>query len=384
MVKVRPARGAKGWEYDIRFVWPEGGRFRERANAPVSGRQAAQRWAEARERTLLAGGKTAHDAEKHPAPSARIDTLDTFWSRVVRDHYRANRKKPSTIEGAEAVYRLHIKDRLGDKALDTITSVDVAQLKGELAAKSPKTVNNVLSVLSRALRCAVEWGILAAMPCRIGFLKTPPGAPAWYELADYLRLVDAARKLGTDVLVLVLLAGSAGLRRGEIIALKWTDLDMHRRLIHVERGIWRGHEDTPKGGRGRIVPMTPELYDALKAHRHLKGERVLYSDRGQELSNRVVRNWLRAAQRRAGLPLVGDAKREKDRGGAIHMLRHTFCSHLAIAGAPAKAIQELAGHADLATTQRYMHLSPSNRSEAMATLAAYYCAAGDPAKASIG
>jgi integrase len=54
--------------------------------------------------------------------------------------------------------------------------------------------------------------------------------------------------------------------------------------------------------------------------------------------------------------------------GALHILRHTFCSHLAVGGAPAKAIQELAGHEDLTTTLRYMHLSPAAREGAIAVL----------------
>jgi site-specific recombinase XerD len=61
------------------------------------------------------------------------------------------------------------------------------------------------------------------------------------------------------------------------------------------------------------------------------------------------------AERAAGLPVTGH----------IHRLRHTFCSHLAMRGAPAKAIQELAGHADLSTTMRYMHLSPASLNQAI-------------------
>jgi site-specific recombinase XerD len=61
-----------------------------------------------------------------------------------------------------------------------------------------------------------------------------------------------------------------------------------------------------------------------------------------------VQDWARRSARRAGLTKQG-----------VHILRHTFCSHLAMKGAPARAIQELAGHADLGTTQRYMHLSPA-------------------------
>lgn len=75
---------------------------------------------------------------------------------------------------------------------------------------------------------------------------------------------------------------------------------------------------------------------------------MLYQDDGSPLAEGVVQGFVRGAAQRAGLPNDGP-----------HMLRHTFCSHLAMRGAPARAIQELAGHADLTTTQRYMHLTPA-------------------------
>jgi integrase len=361
-VKIRPARkrskNPHNWEYDIRFRWPDGGEYRERAHAPVASKSGAQRWAEAREAALLAGGKAALEAK----PVRQVETLTEFWPRFVRDHYRANRMKPSTIDAAEAIYKQHLAEPLGAKRLDAISNADVAGLKGMLAKKSPKTVNNILSVLSRALRAAVEWGLIPAVPCRIALLPSRSPTMFWYERHDYRRLVEGARKVGTGHLVLVLLGGSAGLRRGEIQALKWTDLDLERRQINVQRAYWRRHEEAPKGGRSRIVPMTPELAEALKAHRHLRGERVLYSEQGREMSNRSIRNWIATAQRRAQMEVTG----------AVHVLRHTFCSHLAAAGVPAKAIQELAGHADLATTQKYMHLAPSDRDGAMGMLTGYY------------
>jgi len=87
---------------------------------------------------------------------------------------------------------------------------------------------------------------------------------------------------------------------------------------------------------------------ALKAHRHLRNARVLCEGDGRSLSQKVMQCLVRRAAKRAGLKNEG-----------IHVLRHTFCSHLAMQGAPARAIQELAGHKDLTTTQRYMHLSPA-------------------------
>ncbi len=116
--------------------------------------------------------------------------------------------------------------------------------------------------------------------------------------------------------------------------------------------------DTPKGGRSRVVPLTHALLHALQTHRHLRGEQVLFGDDGRPAVSFFLRRLLESAQKRAGLRATG----------GLHILRHTFCSHLAMRGAPAKAIQELAGHANLTTTMRYMHLSPAARQDAIGLL----------------
>lgn len=98
------------------------------------------------------------------------------------------------------------------------------------------------------------------------------------------------------------------------------------------------------------MPLTTQLAAALHDHRHLRGRRVLCEDDGRALRQREVQGLVLRAARRANLANVG-----------VHVLRHTFCSHLAMRGAPGRAIQELAGHGDLGTTQRYMHLTPAAR-----------------------
>jgi site-specific recombinase XerD len=128
--------------------------------------------------------------------------------------------------------------------------------------------------------------------------------------------------------------------------------------IKVEQNDWRGIIDTPKGGRGRIIPMTNALASALTKNGHLRGDRVLTLDDGSPAPGYIVRDWVERAQRRAGLEATGN----------VHILRHTFCSHLAMHGAPAKAIQELAGHEHMTTTLRYMHLSPAARRGAIELL----------------
>jgi len=118
-------------------------------------------------------------------------------------------------------------------------------------------------------------------------------------------------------------------------------------LIQLARSEWKGHVTMPKGGRLRYVPPTRRLTDALRETRHLRGARVLCDGEGKPLTQKVVQVMLRRAARRANVK------------PGVHILRHTFCSHLAMRGAPVRAIQELAGHQDLGTTQRYMHLSPA-------------------------
>jgi site-specific recombinase XerD len=102
--------------------------------------------------------------------------------------------------------------------------------------------------------------------------------------------------------------------------------------------------------------MSQRLTAALKAARHLRGERVLCLADGAPITRDRVIKAVRGAQRVAGI----------EQG--VHILRHTFCSPMAMKRAPARAIQELAGHADLSTTQRYMHLSPAATDDAIRLL----------------
>lgn len=197
------------------------------------------------------------------------------------------------------------------------------------------------------------------MPCRIELLKVKSFRTAFYEFDEYARLVHAAETIDLRTMLVVLLGGDAGLRRGEMIAVRWCDVDFARRQLHVQQAVWRETTDTPKGGRGRIVPMTAALAEALHRYRHRRGERVLYDDSGRPVRGHTLLDYHQAAQRRAGLRYTT---------GGLHILRHTFCSHLAMRGAPAKAIQELAGHEDLTTTMRYMHLSPAARDTAIRLL----------------
>jgi len=214
--------------------------------------------------------------------------------------------------------------------------------------RAPKTVNNVLTVLNVLLKSAVDWGVIAGMPCTIRLLKVPKTSAAFHEFDVYERLVEAARLTDPQAHLVVLLGGEAGLRCGEMIALEWVDVDLTKRQMCVRHSDWNGHVTAPKGGTFRFIPLTVRLTKALRDHRHLRSPRVLCRADGSPLSRQVVQYYLKRTARRANV---------RDQG--VHVLRHTFCSHLSMRGAPVRAIQELAGHRDLSMTQRYMHVSPA-------------------------
>jgi len=338
-VKVRPYRRG-GWEVDIRWRAASGRLLRERRQVSVTSKTAAQRWGEARERELLMRGPEQ--------PKKEVPTLETFAPRFIEGYARANRQKPSGIAGKESILRIHLIPQLGAKKLDAITNEAVQLLKSRLRTKAPKTVNNVLTVLNTLLKTAMHWAVIDQVPCVIRLLPTPQGSAGFHDFEAYERLVAAAKGLDARTYLIALLGGEAGLRCGEMMALEWPDVDLQKSQMCVERSDWKGQVTSTKGGRLRYVPLTSRLAAVLRAHRHLRGARVLCEADGRPLSQKVMQCLVRRAAKRAGLKNEG-----------IHVLRHTFCSHLAMEGAPARAIQELAGHKDLSTTQRYMHLSPA-------------------------
>ncbi|RMH36311.1 MAG: site-specific integrase [Deltaproteobacteria bacterium] len=348
-VRVRKYKRG-GFEVDIRVMLPDGKRHRERRRAPVSSRSAARRWGEARERHLALHGLAK--------PRKEVPTLAEFKPRFMVNHCVANQHKPAGIETKEAAFRNYLLPIHGRKKLDEFVQEDVARLKAKMAGKAPNTVNNVLTVLNQTLKCAVEWGVIDAMPVQIRLLKVQKGVPKFYDFDQYEWLIEAARALDPRIEIVVLLGGDAGLRRGEIIALEQADCDVRRGLISVERSEWKGKVTATKGMECRVVPMTARLRAALARHRHLIGDRVLYTDAGAPVTAKVLQKWMAKAQRRAKLRATG----------GMHLLRHTFCSHLAMRGAPALSIQRLAGHKNLQTTLRYMHLSPGETERAIRLL----------------
>jgi integrase len=278
-----------------------------------------------------------------------------------------DRYKPSAIRSYEAALRDHIVPRLGRTRLADVQHRDVQRIADDLLAegRDPSTIRNALMPLRVIFRRAVEDGDLAVNPCAHLRLPAVRGRRERIASPEEARLLLAAlperdRPVWATALY-------AGLRRGELMALRWEDVDLAVGVIRVERSYDdKGRvEIEPKSRAGRrTVPIAGALRDVLverKARQGRDGGLVFASSAETPF---VPSNLWRRAQRawkRAGLEPIG-----------LHEARHTFASVLIAAGVNAKAITTYMGHASIQTTyDLYGKLMPGSESEAAALVDAY-------------
>jgi integrase len=218
----------------------------------------------------------------------------------------------------------------------------------------PKTINNALTILRKCLSTALEWGDLSVLP-RIKFLKTIPAPFRFLNEDEVARLVTAAAPELWQTLILT--ACKTGLRFSELIALRWTDVDLVHRpaVLTVCRASVDGHVGATKNNRIRHVPLTSDVAAAVGALSR-NGDLVFQMNR-LEIKRECARWRLEQACARAGLPGIG-----------WHGLRHSYASALARRGASLNAIRELLGHQTINMTLRYAHMIPSALNEAVALL----------------
>lgn len=336
------------WIVDVQYRHPNGSIQRIKRKSPVQTKRGAEQYERQIRQEIMAG--TFGRKEEHKPTLAEF--AEEFLSI-----YAASHNKPSEVEAKKSVLRAWLVPRFGKRQIDDVHLRDVEVLKAGMLKRglSAKRVNNTLTVLNRMLKWAVETGRMESSP-QIKFLPVPPQEFDFLDYAEYARLLAAAAEEPL-VQTAILVAGDAGLRAGEVRALKWTRIDFVAKRLTVAETFWRRRLGSPKGGRIGWIPMTEALTQALKSSRHLRGEFVFCNDKGEPWSRDWADAALRRQCRRAGLREI-----------SWHVLRHSFCSHLAMRGASPKATMELARHTSLGVTQRYMHMSPDARREAVELL----------------
>ncbi|NOK04815.1 MULTISPECIES: tyrosine-type recombinase/integrase [Myxococcus] len=377
--KTKEGKVQEAWWVDVKYQHPDGRVERIRKASPLNTRRGAEEYERQVRHALLTG---TFGKEKQSEPD-RILTLGEFVPRFLT--YSENNDKHSTVVTKQQHQEDHIIPFFGEMALDAIGPSQIEDFKAAMKKKpsaarsrkaaptkaairkrkdvtpnplSKKFINNVLSSLSKLLAVAVEQKVIREAPYVKPFGKLPKPDFDFLTFEEAERLIDAAEP---EWRPLILVAIKTGLREGELIGLQWNDLDLQRRKLQVRRTVWRGVEDLPKGGRERTVDVPTSVVETLKTHRHLRGRYVFCQEDGQPLTEGKMKAPLRRALRAAGIT------REVGQIG-WHDLRHTYASHLAMRGIPMKVIQELLGHADLSTTNRYAHLAPGARESAVQQL----------------
>lgn len=332
---------ARGWiEYDIVWVFPSGRVYSERRMCPRQSIQAAAAWAKEHERKIYESGPP--DEERKTVP-----TFGEFSQRWLIEYDAAQRHKPSTIITKKWILGSHLA-RFNSLRLDQIGAAEVAKLKASLAESglAAKSTNNVLSILGKLLKTAEKWGEIEKAPA-VELVKQDKRVMPFFSTETYDALVEGARKVSPETLAIVLLAGDAGLRKGEITALEWPHVDLARRVIVVQQSETKGFVTSLKGRAWRAVPLTEELTAALEAIQEPAGRVIKGRTRSGGIERKTMSAMVRDAERAAGLPETG----------RLHVLRHTYGSHAAEAGQSLYHLQMAMGHADRHTTEDYAKMN---------------------------
>ena len=276
-----------------------------------------------------------------------------------------DRYKPSAIRSYEAALRDHVVPRLARTRLGDVQHRDVQRIADELLAegRDPSTIRNALMPLRVIFRRAVEDGDVAINPC--AHLRLPAVRGRRERIAspqEAERLLAALPARDRPVWATALYAG---LRRGELMALRWDDVDLANGVIRVERAYdEKAHREIePKNRAGRrTIPIVGALRDILVEHKanQTRADALVFSGNAPFQPSNL---WRRAqsAWKRAGVDPIG-----------LHEARQTFASILFAAGVNAKAITTYMGHASIQTTyDLYGKLMPGSEAEAAALVDAY-------------
>lgn len=329
---------------------------------------------------------------------AAADMLAGMRSGAIRAR-RGVTYKPSTVASHESSLREHVLPTLGRTRLSDVSRGNLTKMIERMlgAGLSGSTVRNAVNPLHLVFRHALDAGTIAVSPTAALRLSPPSNgrdriATPVEQAALLAALAPADRALWTVAL-------GAGLRAGELQALRWEDVDLAEGVIRVRRS-WdpkSGGFVAPKSAAGRrSVPLLAGVRSALLAHRLASGRRegLVFGRNGERPfshSSCLARAYT-AWQAAAIPPLVCDVKAAQEDGAplpeygrvGLHEARHTYCSTMIAAGVPVANVSLYAGHANPAFTMaRYVHGRKDGTTGDAGTVDAFLAAVGAQVRATV-
>jgi integrase len=270
------------------------------------------------------------------------------WLRFIEED---RERKPSTLVDYRSALKAHLLPAFGERALESITAEEIELWRRSLTGLSNRSKNKLLIQLHGIFRRAqIVWNVPVNPLARVE--KHPmrtSGDIQVFSPEEVWSLVRAAASEQDGAIYLT--AAFTGLRMGELLALRWRDVDFAGSTIRVRASFAGGAVTTPKSGKVRAVPLAPDVAGALAKlgrRENWVGEDdlVFAGETGGFLDGSALRRRYKAALAAAGLrPL------------RFHDLRHTFGTRM-IAKADIRRVQEWMGHSNVQTTMRYLHYAP--------------------------
>ena len=301
---------------------------------PDWGTTAAREEAKRLKRAIDGGADPVGEQEENRAAA----TVADLCARFERDYLPRNR--PST----QRVYRQQIQTdilpALGRMKVAAVLHADIDGFHHRLSARAPTHANRTLAVLSRMFNLAARWGWRSDNPCKGVERNQENKRHRYLTGAELTRLSAALAKLedvsAANAVRLLLLTGA---RRGELLAAKWTDIDL-------EAGVWTKPASTTKQAALHRVPLSAAAVQLLTEMRAQADDDAewIFPARGDGHRPHINGAWIELRKATG----ISDAR--------LHDLRHTFASTLASAGLSLPVIGALLGHSTPTTTHRYSHL----------------------------
>jgi integrase len=288
-------------------------------------------------------------------------TVEKAGERLI-DHLEALGRKATTIATYRSLYRTHLLAHLGKLDLERVRPEDIERMVGRMrrSGTGPKTTVNALALLHQVFDHGRRRGWCSSNPCAlVDRPRVEQSADIHYleldEIEAVLRAVPAEDPLGPTDRTLFLTAATTGLRQGELLALRWCDIDWTAGRVRVRRNYVRGHLGTPKSRRSsRAVPLADRVAGELERHfqrSHHQDDADLvfgHPEKGTVLDHSYLVRRFKKALAAAGVRKV-----------RFHDLRHSFGTRMAATGVPLRTLQEWLGHRDLKTTLIYADYLPS-------------------------
>lgn len=279
-----------------------------------------------------------------------VPTFLTFSSEWMEEYAKANNKQ-SEYNNKESMLRINLIPHFGNLCLDQISNRNIEEYKAKKinAGLSPKTINNHLTVLRKCLGTAQEWEIIKNIP-RIKMLRVDPPKTTYLTTDEYTKLLNKAEGIWYEMIYVAL---NTGLRFGELTALKWCDIDFERKVLTVQRALYRNILGTTKSNKVRKIPLTDNVLKIFSLARKTANYIFCHKD-GSTLTHSSCRKKIKEIAKLARIKNI-----------CWHDLRHAFASNLANKGVAIQQIQALLGHTDIKTSMRYSHISSASLVEAI-------------------